>query len=168
MPAKHKFTRIPRTEDLIPHLREAGVGLHVLPTYHALLDHANNKTGRAWPSINRLADILGLCRRTVERHLQALQSAGLVLSNGQGRGRRGRFSVCRYVVVAVLFFTRSTVRHQGRTDKRALYKRRTKLSNESKNKQENEDYWSWYDRVIGKQREEDAKKRRAGYEWFFS
>ena len=111
MPQKRKFTRIPKAEDLIPQLREAGVGLHVLPTYLALIDHADNRTGRAWPSINRLADMLGLCRRTVERHLQALQSAGLVLSNGQGRGRRGRFSVCRYVVVALLSISLARVFH---------------------------------------------------------
>ena len=168
MPAKRRFTRIPKAEELVPQLREAGVGLHVLPTYHALLDHADNKTGRAWPSINRLASLLGLCRRTVERHLQALQSAGLVLSNGQGRGRRGRFSVCRYVVVAVLFFTRSTVRHQGRTDKRAIYRKRTKPSNEPKNEQENEAFWEFYDREIAKKREEDAKRRTEDYEWLFN
>lgn len=94
MPAKRKFTRVPKSEDLIPQLREAGVGLHVLPTYLALIDHCDNKTGRAWPSINRLADILGLCRRTVERHLQALQSAGLVLSNGLRGGAGAGVSLC--------------------------------------------------------------------------
>jgi DNA-binding transcriptional ArsR family regulator len=151
VPAKRRFTRLPKTEYLVPQLREAGVGLHVLPTYHALLDHADNKTGRAWPSVNRLADILGLCRRTVERHLQALQSAVLVLSNGQGRGRRGRFSVCRYVVVAVLFYTRSTVRHPVRTDKRVLY-RGTKPLNEPKNEQG---------------RAEEAQRRVEGYKWLF-
>src|SRR3712207_9405246 len=75
-----------------------------------------------------MAKILGLCRRTVERHMRQLVEAGLVLRNDQQRGRRGRFSTRRYVVVAVLFFRRSTVRHGGRTGKRSLYKRRTKSS----------------------------------------
>src|SRR3712207_7222938 len=98
--AKRKFNRVPKAEELVPQLREAGIGLHVLPTYLCLLDHCNSKTGRAWPSINRMATILGLCRRTVERHMKDLDNAGLVLRNDQKRGRRGRFSTRRYVVVA--------------------------------------------------------------------
>jgi DNA-binding transcriptional MocR family regulator len=173
--AKRKFTRTPKVDDLVPQLREAGVGLHVLPTYHALLDHADNKTGRAWPSINRLADLLGLCRRTVERHLQALQSAGVVLSNGQGRGRRGRFSVCRYVVVAILFFKKSTVRHQGRTDKRALYRKEHKPS-KTTSYSPTETAWNWWfgkprdlqaEAELERHRQEEAKRRREGFEWFF-
>ena len=175
MPAKRKFNRIPKAEDLIPQLREAGVGLHVLPTYLALLDHSDNQTGRAWPSINRLANILGLCRRTVERHLQALQSAGLVLSNGQSRGRRGRFSVCRYVVVAVLFFKRSTVRHGVRTDTPALYKKEHKLSKNTPYIPQSS-AWNWFlgkprdhlaETELRKEREEQAKDRTNGYKWFF-
>jgi len=127
--AKRKFTRIPRADSLIPQLREAGLGLHVLPTYIVLADHANNKTGRAWPHINTIARITGLCRRTVERHIAALMEAGLVLKNHQRRGKRGRFAGCGFVVVAVLFFRRATVRHGDRTGKRSLYKERTKHSN---------------------------------------
>lgn len=151
---RRKFNRIPKAEDLIPELRECGVGLHVLPTYLALLDHANNKTGRCWPSINRLASILGLCRRTVERHLECLRSAGLVLSNGQGRGKRGRFSTCRYVVVAVLFFRKSTVRHGERTARRRpIYKGTKPLKTTPLTPQ--------------KPREDQAKRRREGFEWLF-
>jgi len=156
--ARAKFTRVPKAEDLVPQLREAGLGLHVLPTYHALLDHANNQTGRAWPSINRLASILGLCRRTVERHLKDLQGAGLVLSNGQGRGRRGRFSVCRYVVVAVLFFKRSTVRHGSRTSKRGpIYKEHKRIMNTPQTPHES----------IEERRKRAAAERRDSYEWLF-
>lgn len=158
MPKKRKFTRIPKAEDLIPQLREAGLGLHVLPTYLALIDHADNRTGRAWPSINRLADILGLCRRTVERHLQALQRAGIVLSNGQGRGKRGRFSVCRYVVPCILFFKRATVRHQGRTGKRAsINKEHKRFRTTPKPPQETDQ----------ERRKREAAERRTGFEWFF-
>ncbi len=112
--AKKKFTRIPRADALIPQLREAGLGLHVLPTYIVLADHANNRTGRAWPHINTIARITGLCRRTVERHIAALCEAGLVLKNHQRRGKRGRFAGCGFVVVAVLFFRRATVRHRSK------------------------------------------------------
>ena len=157
MAGKAKFNRIPKTQDLIPQLREAGLGLHVLPTYLCLLDHCNSKTGRAWPSINRIAAILGLCRRTVERHLNDLCSAGLVLRNHQQRARRGRFSTRRYVVVAVLFFRRSTVRHGGRTSKRSLIKKGTKDSlNYEKHAESTEE-----------RRERERKRRLEGYEWLF-
>ena len=156
MARRKKFNRVPKTEDLIPQLREAGVGLHVLPTYLCLLDHADSK-GRCWPSINRMARILGLCRRTVERHVRLLSEAGLVLRNDQKRSRRGRFSTRRYVVVAVLFFRRSTVRHGGRTGGRFLYRERTKrLSNYQRSTESKEE-----------RRQREAKRRREGYEWLF-
>jgi len=153
---RKKFNRVPKTEDLIPQLREAGVGLHVLPTYLCLLDHTDGR-GRCWPSINRMARILGLCRRTVERHVRLLCEAGLVLRNDQRRARRGRFSTRRYVVVAVLFFRRSTVRHGGRTSKRFLYKERTKDSLNSAKSQESTE----------ERRQREAKRRKEGYEWLF-
>ncbi len=178
MAVKSSFTRMPKANDLVPQLREAGCGLHVLPTYLALLDHCDNKTGRAWPSINRLSDILGLCRRTVERHIKALCEAGLVLRNDQQRGRRGRFSTRRYVVVAVLFFTRATVRHQGRTNRRSLYKRRTKAPLNSQNPVTDGYEWLFgkdaeaaadeeYRRQRQQKRQEEAKRRREGSEWLF-
>jgi DNA-binding MarR family transcriptional regulator len=160
---KRKFNRIPKTEDLIPQLREAGVGLHVLPTYLCLLDHCNSKTGRAWPSINRMANILGLCRRTVERHMRQLVEAGLVLRNDQQRGRRGRFSTRRYVVVAVLFFRRATVRHGGRTSSRFLYKRRTKSLLNSPTEQISDQDQAHREETIRKRRGQEERIR--GYEW---
>jgi hypothetical protein len=162
--AKRKFSRVPKAEDLVPQLREAGVGLHVLPTYLCLLDHCNSRTGRAWPSINRMANILGLCRRTVERHMRQLCEAGLVLRNDQQRGRRGRFSTRRYVVVAVLFFRRSTVRHGGRTGERSLYKRRTKSSLNSQKEQISAIDKEHREQTIKARKGEQRRKR--GYEWF--
>jgi DNA-binding transcriptional MocR family regulator len=154
---KRKFNRVPKTEDLIPQLREASLGLHVLPTYLCLLDHCNSKTGRAWPSINRMAAILGVCRRTVERHMSELCSAGLVLRNHQQRGKRGRFSTRRYVVVAILFFRRSTVRHGVRTSKRSLYKKERKVPSELPETTESKE----------ERRQREARRRREGYEWLF-
>jgi Helix-turn-helix domain len=152
---KKKFNRIPKTEDLIPQLREAGIGLHVLPTYLCLLDHCNSKTGRAWPSINRMSRILGLCRRTVERHMRLLCEAGLVLRNDQQRSWGGRFSTRRYVVVAVLFLKRATVRHQGRTrGGRSIYKGTKDSLNSEKQHESREE-----------RRERERKRRWEGYEW---
>ena len=163
--AKRKFSRVPKAEELVPCLREAGVGLHVLPTYLCLLDHCNSKTGRAWPSINRMATILGLCRRTVERHMKDLVDAGLVLRNDQQGGGRGRFSTRRYVVVAVLFFRRATVRHGGRTSKPSLYKERTKSLLNSPTEQISDEDQAYREEVIRKKRGQEERIR--GYEWLF-
>ncbi len=161
---KSKFNRIPKTEELIPQLREAGIGLHVLPTYLCLLDHTDAR-GRCWPSINRIAKILGICRRTVERHMRQLCEAGLVLRNDQQRGRRGRFSTRRYVVVAVLFFRRATVRHGGRTSSRSLYKERTKSLLNSPTERISDQDQAHREEAIRKKRGQEDRIR--GYEWLF-
>jgi hypothetical protein len=96
--------------------------------------------------------------------MRQLVDAGLVLRNDQQRGRRGRFSTRRYVVVAVLFFTRATVRHGGRTSKRSLYKRRTKSSLNSRKEQISAIDKEHREQTI-KQRRSEQRKR--GYEWFF-
>jgi hypothetical protein len=153
---RKKFNRVPKTQDLIPQLRDAGLGLHVLPTYLCLMDHADAR-GKCWPSINRMANILGLCRRTVERHLNDLCGAGLVLRNHQQRAKRGRFSTRRYCIVAVLFFKRATVRHGERTSKRSLYKKERKVPSELPETTESRE----------ERREQEAKRRREGYEWLF-
>jgi hypothetical protein len=153
---KQKFNRVPKTEDLIPQFREASVGLHCLPTYLCLLDHTDTR-GRCWPSINRMARILGLCRRTVERHIKDLCDAGLVLRNHQQRARAGRFSTRRYVVVAVMFLKRATVRHQGRTSGRRPNKERTKDSLNLEKREESRE----------EKRKREARRRREGYEWLF-
>lgn len=149
MAKTRKFNRTPKLEDLVPRLREAGLGLNVLPTYMALCEHANNTTGKAWPSVNRIAGMLGLCRRTVERHLSALCEAGLVLRGAQRRGARGRYSTRVYAVVAVLFFKRATVRHGERPASRSSNKERTKRT------------------LNPDKRHLEAERRREGYEWLF-
>jgi hypothetical protein len=89
--------------------------------------------------------------------MRLLCEAGLVLRNDQQRSWGGRFSTRRYVVVAVLFLKRATVRHQGRTRSRSLYKERTKDSSNLEKSQESRE----------EKREREAKQRRAGYEWLF-
>jgi hypothetical protein len=88
-----------------------------------------------------------------------------VLRNDQKRGRRGRFSTRRYVVVAVLFFRRATVRHGGRTSKRSLYKRRTKSSLNSPKEQISTIDEEHREQTIKTRKGEQRRKR--GYEWFF-
>jgi hypothetical protein len=97
--------------------------------------------------------------------MRQLVDAGLVLRNDQQRGRRGRFSTRRYVVVAVLFFTRATVRHGGRTGKRSLYKRRTKSPLNSSREQISDIDKEHREQTIKARKGEQPRKR--GYEWLF-
>ena len=54
MPQKPKFTRIMKVQ----HLAYAGVPTEAIPTYCALSDYANNKTGLCWPKMETLAKAL--------------------------------------------------------------------------------------------------------------
>ncbi len=65
MPAKPKVSRIPKVRDLI----EVGVPAEAVPTYCALTDYANNKTGLRWPKTETLARALGRSVRTIQSHL---------------------------------------------------------------------------------------------------
>jgi hypothetical protein len=47
VPAKPKFTRIPKVEELVG----SGVPAEAISTYCALTDYANNKTGLCWPKM---------------------------------------------------------------------------------------------------------------------
>ncbi len=71
MPAKPKFTRIPKMRDLM----EAGVPAEAIPTYCALTDYANNKTGL----LSLLTALPWLDRLTAAR--------GCRLPSGEGLGR---------------------------------------------------------------------------------
>ncbi len=150
MPAKPKFTRIPKMRDLI----EAGVPAEAIPTYCALTDYANNKTGLCWPKMETLGRTLGRSVRTVQRHLHLLKELGLI-EFVERRRLRGRYSSYVYRVLHIM---RTTTGHGGRVA--SILKKRTKprLSTEPSKTQE-------YDRQ--EKRERDAKRRREGYEWLF-
>ena len=69
-----KFTRIPKVDALV----HAGVPTEVIPTYCALADYANNKSGVCWPRMETLARRLSRSPRTIQRHLHLLKEKGLV------------------------------------------------------------------------------------------
>lgn len=91
-----KFTRLPK----IPHLVAAGAPLEAIPTYAALADYSNNKTGLCWPKMETLAATLGRSVRTIQRHLHQLQDLGLV-EFVERRRWRGRFSGYTYRVLHI-------------------------------------------------------------------
>jgi hypothetical protein len=69
---KSRFTRIPKVGDLVL----AGVPTEVIPTYCALADYTNNKTGLCWPRMDTLARRLSRSPRTIQRHLHLLKERG--------------------------------------------------------------------------------------------
>ena len=193
MAVKSRFTRIPKVHDLIL----AGVPTEVIPTYCALADYSNNKTGLCWPRMETLARRLSRSPRTVQRHLHLLKEKGLIEFVERKRDWHGRFGAYVYRVVHI---AAATVRKKGaevaarkerRRKKRpttghgdpmASNKRQTKRHEDTPlppKKAYNEGYWWFFgenppperqeqhDREANTKREEEAKKRRRGFEWLF-
>ena len=149
MPAKPKFTRIPKVRDLI----EAGVPAEAIPTYCALTDYSNNKTGLCWPKMETLAKTLGRSVRTVQRHLHLLKELGLV-EFVERRRLRGRYSSYVYRVLHIV----RTTGQGGRVA--SILKKRTKprLSENPQQTQEHDPQ---------ERRKQEAQRRREGFEWLF-
>jgi DNA-binding transcriptional ArsR family regulator len=97
VPAKPRFTRIPKVHDLI----QAGVPTEVIPTYCALADFSNNKTGLCWPRMETLAKLLSRSPRTIQRHLHLLKEKGLIDFVERKRDWHGRFGAYLYRVVHI-------------------------------------------------------------------
>ena len=121
MAAKQRFTRIPKTSELI----SAGVPTEVIPTYCALADYTNNKTGLCWPKMETLASTLGRSVRTIQRHLHVLKSKGLI-EFVERRRHKGRYSSYLYRVLHIV----RTTGHGRRVGRRhPIYKGTKKSSN---------------------------------------
>ena len=97
MAVRSRFTRIPKVHDLIL----AGVPTEVIPTYCALADHANNKTGLCWPRMETLARRLSRSPRTIQRHLHLLKEKGLVEFVERKRDWHGKFGAYVYRVLHI-------------------------------------------------------------------
>ena len=172
MAGKPRFTRIPKTTQLI----QAGVPAEAIGTYAALADYANNKTGLCWPKMETLAQTLNRSVRTIQRHLHLLRELGLI-EFVERRRNKGKFSSYLYKVCFL-----ATTGHGNPVGSERSNKRRTKrlrTTPKSPSKSVKEGYW-WlfgdaappdeqaaYDQRVQKQREEEAKRRSEGFEWFF-
>ena len=172
MPAKPKFTRIPKISDLV----QAGVPTEVVPTYCALADYSNNKTGLCWPKMETLAQILNRSVRTVQRHLHLLRELGLVEFVNRRR-HKGKFSSYLYKIVFV-----ATTGHGRRMAKGDPNRRRTKpvpTTPKSPSKDRLDGYWSFFGEAAPADKQEvhnreqiekrkaQAKRRTDGFEWLF-
>jgi len=170
---KPKFTRIPKTTALF----EAGVPTEVIPTYCALSDYANNKTGLCWPKMETMAETLNRSVRTIQRHLRLLRELGLI-EFVERRRYKGRFSSYLYRVLHIV----ATTGHGRRVNPERSNSRRTKPSKntpKSPSKNVREGYeWLFGEPAPSSSQEsptleEEYKKRTAaerrteGYEWLF-
>ena len=171
MPKKTKFTRIPKVNELI----HAGVPTEAIPTYCALSDYANNKSGLCWPKMQTLANTLGRSVRTVQRHLHLLKGLGLIEFVERKR-HKGRFSSYLY---KVLHIGRTTTGHGRRAVRqRPIYKGTKPPKNPPHsppkqgyewlfNEKEDPKSEAQHKRARQEEREEASKQRKEGYEWLF-
>jgi DNA-binding transcriptional ArsR family regulator len=170
VPQKPKFTRIPKVEALVL----AGVPTEAIPTYCALTDYANNKSGLCWPKMETLAKTLGRSVRTVQRHLHLLRERGLI-EFVERRRQRGRFSSYLYKVIHISL----TTGHGRRAVKGSPIYKRTKRSVTPPNSPPSEGY-SWlfgrgedpageaeHQRERQERRSRESQERKDGYEWLF-
>ena len=172
MAGKPRFTRIPKTTELI----QAGVPAEAIATYCCLADHANNKTGLCWPTMERLATILNRSVRTIQRHLQLLKEKGLI-EFVERRRYRGRFSSYLYKVLHIATTGHGKPLGKGDPNKRRTKRLRTTPKSPSKSVKEG---YEWLfdkeappeeqqvqDQEEKHKREEAARRRNEGYEWLF-
>jgi DNA-binding transcriptional ArsR family regulator len=151
-----------------------GVPVEVIPTYCALADYANNKTGLCFPQMNTLAKTLGRSVRTIQRHLHTLRELGLI-EFVERRRTRGRFSSYLYRVLHIV----RTTGHGRRVGGGAPIYKRTKRSVTPPNSPPKEAFnWLFGNKRNPKAEEEyknhqersrkrEAARRREGYEWLF-
>jgi hypothetical protein len=170
---KPRFTRIPKVQQLLA----AGVPTEAIPTYCALADHANNRTGLCWPKMETLATTLNRSVRTVQRHLHLLRESG-VIEFVERRRYKGRFSSYLYRICFLV-----TTGHGKPVGKGGPNIRRTKQLR-TPPKFPTKDVTEGYEWLFGdsapreKQKAHDqeeylkrtheTKRRREGFEWLFS
>ncbi len=170
-----RFTRIPKVHNLI----QAGVPTEVIPTYAALTDHANNRTGLCWPRMETLARRLSRSPRTIQRHLHLLKELGLIEFVERKRDPQGRFGAYLYRVLHIISSASSKTRTTGHKN-RVAHIRRTRRSNNPPNNPPKKDIKEGYSWLFGdpaspeqdpeadERRRRNAERRKEGYEWLFN
>ncbi len=185
MAVRSRFTRIPKVHDLVM----AGVPTEAIPTYCALADHADNRSGLCWPRMETLAGRLSRSPRTVQRHLHLLKERGLVEFVERRRDNRGRFGAYLYRVLHVAAAATArgrakkgratTTGHGGRVGPSRGRTRRQE-GTPLPPKEDPKRGYGWlfgqeappgaqeeHDRRVAQRREEEARRRARGFEWLF-
>lgn len=121
-----KFTPLPKIREMMA----LGIDSHVVGTYAALADYANNTTGECYPRMTTLSRTLGKTPRTIQSHLYALRDAGLVEFKERRRDRKGRFQSWVYRLPHV---AAAAERIKSRREKnKAAYEERKRKQKEEK------------------------------------
>ena len=152
--AKAKFTRIPKVNDLVT----AGVPTEAIPTYCALSDYSNNKTGLCWPKMETLAHTLNRSVRTVQRHLHLLRACGVIEFVNRRRWK-GKFSSYTYKILHIV-----TTGHGKLVAGTRSNRRRTKPVPTTPKSPEN---YEEYEFFFGTEEEDRQDKYKQEYAWFF-
>ena len=184
MAVRARFTRIPKVHDLIM----AGVPTEAIATYCALADHADNKSGLCWPRMETLARRLSRSPRTIQRHLHLLKDKGLVEFVERRRDGRGRFGAYLYRLLHVAAAAArggakkgrpATTGHGGRVAPNRGRTKRQEGTPLPPEKDPKDGYWSLFgekpspaiqeqhQKQVEERREEQASRRRRGFEWLF-
>jgi DNA-binding transcriptional ArsR family regulator len=175
----------------------AGVPTEVIPTYCALADYSNNKTGLCWPRMETLARRLSRSPRTIQRHLHLLKEKGLIEFVERKRDWHGRFGAYIYRVLHVVAATarkgaeeasnrrerrrkkRPTTGHGGPMASNKRLTKRHEVSPLPPKKDPKEGYWCFFGeeppqalqeqhkKQVEERRKEEARERRRGFEWLF-
>lgn len=147
-----KFTRQPKVHELI----RIGVPLSAIPTYMALSDYADNRSGFCYPRMDTIARTLRIHVRTVQRHLHRLEELGLVQFVKRRRTTSGKFQSWVYRLVLTPLFKKS----------KATGQRRSSRSNKSQHKRSVTAPHTPQGAEV-QSREERAGRRYDGYRWLF-
>ena len=170
MAGKPKFTRIPKVQSLI----QSGVPTEAIPTYCALADHSNNKTGLCFPKMETLANTLNRSVRTIQRHLHLLKDLGLI-EFVERRRHKGRFSSYLYKVVHIV---RATGHGRRLVRGSPIYKGTKQYLNTPYGPPEKSSNWLFgkprdllaeaqHQQQQKERRDQEAKRRQDGFEWLF-
>lgn len=108
----------------------AEIGVNAYAVWSAIKFHADYDTGRAWPGMRRLGDLVGLSKSAVDRAIDVLEKAHMlrvVRGGGRGRGQtyiaRERIAVRlgdRVLCIVVIDYVPSQVRNRINRIEQAL------------------------------------------------
>jgi len=71
---------------------------HLKPTALAYAQHMNNHSRKTWPSVSRIAELLGKDRRTIGRNLTELEALKVFVPHRARTGGRGEAGVTPYSI----------------------------------------------------------------------
>lgn len=73
----------------------AEIGVNAYAVWSAIKYHADFQTGKAWPGMRRLGELVGLSKSAVDRAVDALEAAKLLRVVKSGGRRRGQTYIAR-------------------------------------------------------------------------